>query len=534
MGKSPQVVVDFFESNTPSSNTHDVSTTSSMSIPMLIATTKIIIRLITNAQTKSEDEKFRRVRLGNAKIQQAVVEPVGAMNILLHAGFTKIDVDGESILIYDIESINEADDIVQDLQTRLDVLHKQQQQQSQSSTTSTTTTADNSNNNNPFLSEEECKKRREEAKLKRKAKKQEKILALQKFQQDKEDRDEIAARNTAAKQVALKTGTGGYAPGRDISIKRHRKEEDSSSPSVSTPSAAAAASTTSPLATSSSPPTIAATNSTALQYREIHRRRQQQKDSLASRASASAAASASAKDDNDDDKDDDAMVVTAEDAADEVENNNTNNEDIEDDDRKMAAVPDDEEAVDEGMAVSIEDTMKAGNSNNDEDSGALSYLDKIPRCASAEGIRETSIYSRKTDTSGSSGNSPQCLRVLLRELDKMKGGLPSDPRCPIWVRFDEETPQFVRAVIGAALPGPTPYSGGLFCFDIYIPRDYPSQPPNVTLLTTGGGSVRFGPNLYADGKVCLSLLGTWPGPKWVPGLSNLTQVLISIQGMLLG
>ena len=36
-----------------------------------------------------------------------------------------------------------------------------------------------------------------------------------------------------------------------------------------------------------------------------------------------------------------------------------------------------------------------------------------------------------------------------------------------------------------------------------------------------------------DGKVCLSLLGTWQGPGWVPGKSTLLQVLISIQSMIL-
>ena len=39
---------------------------------------------------------------------------------------------------------------------------------------------------------------------------------------------------------------------------------------------------------------------------------------------------------------------------------------------------------------------------------------------------------------------------------------------------------------------------------------------------------RFNPNLYADGKVCLSLLGTWHGgdatEKWDPQHSNLFQV----------
>jgi len=52
-------------------------------------------------------------------------------------------------------------------------------------------------------------------------------------------------------------------------------------------------------------------------------------------------------------------------------------------------------------------------------------------------------------------------------------------------------------------------------------------------MTTNGGKFRFNPNLYADGKVCLSLLGTWSGPGWVSGKSTLLQVLISIQSMIL-
>ena len=59
----------------------------------------------------------------------------------------------------------------------------------------------------------------------------------------------------------------------------------------------------------------------------------------------------------------------------------------------------------------------------------------------------------------------------------------------------------------------------------------------VNLDTTGGGRVRFNPNLYADGKVCLSLLGTWHGggmeEKWDAKKSSLYQVLVSIQGLIL-
>lgn len=50
-------------------------------------------------------------------------------------------------------------------------------------------------------------------------------------------------------------------------------------------------------------------------------------------------------------------------------------------------------------------------------------------------------------------------------------------------------------------------------------------------MTTGGGKVRFNPNLYANGRVCLSILGTWSGPQWTPAM-NLYSVVLSIQSLL--
>ena len=49
----------------------------------------------------------------------------------------------------------------------------------------------------------------------------------------------------------------------------------------------------------------------------------------------------------------------------------------------------------------------------------------------------------------------------------------------------------------------------------------------VKFRTTGRGQVRFNPNLYKDGKVCLSLLGTWPGAQgeqWSKQISTIIQV----------
>lgn len=44
------------------------------------------------------------------------------------------------------------------------------------------------------------------------------------------------------------------------------------------------------------------------------------------------------------------------------------------------------------------------------------------------------------------------------------------------------------------------------------------------------------PNLYEEGKVCLSILGTWSGDKnetWNAARSSLLQAFVSIQGLVL-
>lgn len=80
-------------------------------------------------------------------------------------------------------------------------------------------------------------------------------------------------------------------------------------------------------------------------------------------------------------------------------------------------------------------------------------------------------------------------------------------------------------------PEKTPYAGGLFLFDVKLPQTYPLQPPLCHYYSYCDD--RLNPNLYEDGKVCLSLLGTWSGhgvELWSPKDSNLLQLLVSIQG----
>ncbi|KAI7730646.1 hypothetical protein M8C21_029073 [Ambrosia artemisiifolia] len=85
------------------------------------------------------------------------------------------------------------------------------------------------------------------------------------------------------------------------------------------------------------------------------------------------------------------------------------------------------------------------------------------------------------------------------------------------------------------LPGPagTPYHDGLFVFDVHFPPTYPNIPPKVYYYS---GGLRLNPNLYDNGKVCLSLLNTWIGKgseMWMPNNSTMLQVLVSIQALIL-
>lgn len=101
----------------------------------------------------------------------------------------------------------------------------------------------------------------------------------------------------------------------------------------------------------------------------------------------------------------------------------------------------------------------------------------------------------------------------------------------IFVRAYETRMDLMRAVIVG--PAGTPYHDGLFVFDIHFPPTYPDTPPMVYYYS---GGLRLNPNLYDNGKVCLSLLNTWTGKgseKWVPTNSTMLQVLVSIQALIL-
>nr|XP_037278997.1 ubiquitin-conjugating enzyme E2 Z-like [Rhipicephalus microplus] len=121
--------------------------------------------------------------------------------------------------------------------------------------------------------------------------------------------------------------------------------------------------------------------------------------------------------------------------------------------------------------------------------------------------------------------TPQCLLRAKRDIMDIY----TQPPPGVFIAPEEENITKIHALVLG--PFDTPYEGGFFHFIMKCPADYPIQPPRVRLMTTDGGRVRFNPNLYNNGKVCLSILGTWVGPAWSPA-QCISSVLVSIQSLM--
>jgi ubiquitin-conjugating enzyme E2 G2 len=84
-------------------------------------------------------------------------------------------------------------------------------------------------------------------------------------------------------------------------------------------------------------------------------------------------------------------------------------------------------------------------------------------------------------------------------------------------------------------PEGTPFEDGIFVAHLSFPSDYPLSPPSMRFV-----SELFHPNIYPDGKVCISILHP-PGDdpmgyetsaeRWSP-VQSIEKILISVVSML--
>lgn len=92
-----------------------------------------------------------------------------------------------------------------------------------------------------------------------------------------------------------------------------------------------------------------------------------------------------------------------------------------------------------------------------------------------------------------------------------------------YVHDDADMMKGYALIIG---PSDTPYFGGNYFFEITYPYDYPHSPPKVKYCTNGN-NIRFNPNLYKCGKVCISLLNTWRGDQWT-SCQSISTILLTL------
>ncbi|CAB0044915.1 unnamed protein product [Trichogramma brassicae] len=182
---------------------------------------------------------------------------------------------------------------------------------------------------------------------------------------------------------------------------------------------------------------------------------------------------------------------------------------------------------------------------SDQDEGLALLIPDIQNSASIVQDATAKLVEASEDVAGPASSGPEMpLRSIeQRYLEVMKKlqfavtlstALPLSYSSSVFVRCDTDRLDIMKVLITG--PADTPYANGCFEFDVYFPPDYPNGPMMINLETTGRRTVRFNPNLYNDGKVCLSVLNTWhgrPEEKWNAQTSSFLQVLVSIQSLIL-
>lgn len=178
-------------------------------------------------------------------------------------------------------------------------------------------------------------------------------------------------------------------------------------------------------------------------------------------------------------------------------------------------------------SIKNERSKKSGKKNNKQTSKVKNVVDIYPKKMEQYRFTDCQFDARFSFEINSLEASRKCATRLRREMPLLNE-LPINYNSSIFVRIDEDNVTKMKVLVTG--PDDTPYDSGCFIFDVHTPSNYPSGHPKM--LFVNHGTKRFNPNLYACGKVCLSLLGTW-GDQWNSKTSTLSQLFISVQAQIL-
>ena len=116
-------------------------------------------------------------------------------------------------------------------------------------------------------------------------------------------------------------------------------------------------------------------------------------------------------------------------------------------------------------------------------------------------------------------------RIVRKDIPNIKKKNIND--LGIHINFNESNMLNATAIIIG--PKDSLYENGLLLFSIEFPKNYPYIPPKIKYIKNN--SIRIHPNFYVNGKVCLSILGTWSGPGWCSTM-DICDIFISMVSLL--
>ncbi|KAL3222640.1 hypothetical protein MRX96_049974 [Rhipicephalus microplus] len=103
-----------------------------------------------------------------------------------------------------------------------------------------------------------------------------------------------------------------------------------------------------------------------------------------------------------------------------------------------------------------------------------------------------------------------------------------DPVPGLFVFPDENNMAAIYSIVLG--PADTPYEDAILIFELFLPKDYPINPPKGEVCVYGWTS-HHSPIFFNNGTVSISILGTYAGPQW-SSAQTLCSVLWSIQSIL--
>lgn len=112
------------------------------------------------------------------------------------------------------------------------------------------------------------------------------------------------------------------------------------------------------------------------------------------------------------------------------------------------------------------------------------------------------------------------MAALPRRIIKETQRLLQEPVPGIIAVPDESNARYFHVIVSG--PTDSPFEGGSFKLELFLPEDYPMSAPKVRFMTK-----IYHPNIDRLGRICLDILKD----KWSPAL-QIRTVLLSIQALL--